>query len=275
MNILVTGGTGHLGRPIVARLAQGGHRVRVLARKPEDDAGVEWIRGDLATGEGVAGAVAGAEVVVHAATNSPAAQRGRYRPGDFFRSPSDVDVEGTRALLEAAEQTGVEHFVHVSIVGLPQMARVPYARVKIAAEELVRRSPIPWSIVRATGFYWLLDRLLAGMTRRRVVLLPAGVSTQPVDSDDFADYVVETATGGPQGERQDFVGPETLTMRDLTEQYLAARGLQRRIWEAPVPRGVKAALGAHKSSDARLGSTTWAQWLRRSDAGPGASLRAA
>jgi uncharacterized protein YbjT (DUF2867 family) len=94
------------------------------------------------------------------------------------------------------------------------MARVPYASVKIAAEELVRSSPVPWSIVRATGFYWLLDRLLAGMTRRRVVFLPAGVSMQPVDSDDFADYVVETATGGPRGERQDFVGPDTLTMRE-------------------------------------------------------------
>ena len=144
----------------------------------------------------MAEAVAGAAVVVHAATNSPAAQRGRYRLGDLVRSPTDVDVDGTRALLEAAAETGVEHFVHVSIVGLPQMARVPYASVKIAAEELVRTSPVPWSIVRTTGFYWLLDRLLAGMTRRRVVFLPAGVSMQPVDSDDFADYVVETAMGG-------------------------------------------------------------------------------
>jgi uncharacterized protein YbjT (DUF2867 family) len=275
MNVLVTGGTGHLGRPIVDRLRQDDHHVRVLARRPGDDVGVEWIRGDLGTGEGVVKAVAGAEIVVHAATNSPAAQRGRYRLGDFIRSPTDVDVDGTRALLEAAAEAGVEHFVHVSIVGLPQMKRVPYAKVKIAAEELVRGSRVPWSIVRATGFYWLLDRLLAGMTRRRVVLLPAGVSMQPVDSDDFADYVVETVTGGPRGEAQDFVGPETLTMQELVEQYLAARGLQRRIWRAPVPRGVKAALGAHKSSDARQGSTTWAEWLRRSDAGPGASLRAA
>ena len=263
MNILVTGGTGHLGRPIVARLRQDGHHLRVLARRPRDDIGVEWIRGDLGTGEGVAEAVAGAAVVVHAATNSPAAQRGRYRLGDLVRSPTDVDVDGTRGLLEAAAETGVEHFVHVSIVGLPQMARVPYASVKIAAEELVRTSPVPWSIVRATGFYWLLDRLLAGMTRRRVVFLPAGVSMQPVDSDDFADYVVETAMGGPRDERQDFVGPETLTMRELTEQYLAARRLRRRIWQAPVPSSVKAALGAHTLSDARRGSTTWAQWLRR------------
>jgi uncharacterized protein YbjT (DUF2867 family) len=205
----------------------------------------------------------------------PPTRRGRYRLGDLVRSPTDVDVDGTRALLEASQETGVEQFVHVSIVGLPQMARVPYARVKLAAEDLVRESPVPWSIVRATGFYWLLDRLLAGMTRRRGVVLPAGVSMQPVDSDDFAEYVVETAMGGPRGERQDFVGPETLTMRELTEQYLAARGLRRHIWQVPVPRSVKAALGAHTSCDARQGSTTWAQWLRRSDAGAGALLRAA
>jgi uncharacterized protein YbjT (DUF2867 family) len=264
MKILVTGGSGHLGGPIVARLREHGHQVRVLTRRPGSEPGVEWIRGDLGTGEGVADAVAGAEIVVHAATNSPAAQRGRYRPGDLIRSPTDVDLEGTRALLEAAAETGVEHFVHVSIVGLEEMRRLPYARVKLAAEQLVRNSPVARSIVPATGFYWLLDRLLAGMTRRPLVLLPAGVSIQPVDSDDFADYVIETASGRPAGERRDFVGPQTLTMRELTDDYLAARGVDRRVLEVPVPRAVKIALGAHTSSDARQGSTTWADWLRRS-----------
>jgi len=153
VRIVVTGGTGHLGRSIVAQLIAGGHQVRVLARQPGEDAAIEWVRGDLGTGEVVVEAVTGMGTVVHAATNSPAARRGSFRPTDFVRSPTDVDVDGTRALLAAAADASVEHFIHVSIVGLEHMARLPYSRVKLRAEELVRGSAVPWSIVRATGFY--------------------------------------------------------------------------------------------------------------------------
>jgi uncharacterized protein YbjT (DUF2867 family) len=268
MRILVTGGTGHLGGTVVELLRDEGHQFRLLARRPGTTAGVEWVQGDLSTGEGVSTAMSGIETVIHAATNSPAAQRGALRALDFVRSPTDVDVEGTKALLAAAEEAGVEHFVHVSIVGLPHMARIsPYSRVKLAAEELVRSSSVPWSIVRATGFYWLLDRMLANMAKRRVLLLPADVRMQAVDSDDFAEFVVACLSDGRRGEREDFVGPETLTMHELAEQYLAARGLRRRIWKAPFPRRVTSALEAGEtSSDALRGSTTWAEWLRRSSA---------
>jgi uncharacterized protein YbjT (DUF2867 family) len=274
MRILVTGGTGHLGRAIVGLLQEEGNHVRVLARRPGRDADIEWVRGDLGTGEGVAAAVAGTETVIHAATNSPAARRGGFRPLDFVRSPTDVDVAGTKALLTAAEEAAVEHFVHISIVGLQHMARLsPYSRVKIAAEELVRSSSVPWSIVRATAFHWLLDRMLANMARRRVLLLPAEVRMEPVDSDDFARFVVACLSDGRRGEREDFAGPEALTMRKLAEQYLAARGLRRRIWNAPLPRRFTSALEAGSTSpDARRGATTWAEWLRRSGAGGSAPL---
>lgn len=132
MNILVTGGTGHLGRAVVALLKDGGHDVRILARGP-----------------------------------------------------------GTKALLEAAEKSTVHHFVHVSIVGLEQSAMLPYSRVKLEAEDIVRASAVPWSIVRAAPFYWLLDRMLAKMVRGPLVVLPRGVSMEPVDSDDFAECVAE------------------------------------------------------------------------------------
>ncbi len=101
-DVLVTGGTGHLGRDIVRLLKARGDRVRVLARTPGPDPDVEWIIGDLSTGAGVPDAVGGARTVVHAATFSPAAQRGYLRPGDFFRSPPEVDIDGTRRLLAAS-----------------------------------------------------------------------------------------------------------------------------------------------------------------------------
>ena len=275
MKVLVTGGTGHLGRAVVADLRASGHRVRVLARRPGEDPAIEWRRGDLATGEGVAAAVSGVEAIVHAATHSPAAQRGGLRPRDFLRSPTDVDIEGTKILLGAAEDAALEHFVHVSIVGLRHMARLPYSRVKLAAEELVQSSTVPWSIVRATGFYWLLDRMLTRIARRPPVVLPAEVRMQPVASDEFATFVVESLSDGRRGEREDFAGPEQLTLPELAEQHLAARGLRRRIWNPPVPRRIQATVTAGSTSPkARLGATTWMEWLRRTYDQPATPARA-
>lgn len=266
MRILVTGGTGHLGRAITARLSRDGHQVRILARRLGDDSGVEWVQGDLGAGADFCSALTHVDAVIHAATNSPTAQRGGFRPRDFFRSPTDVDIDGTTALLAAAAEVPVQHFVHISIVGLPQMARInPYSRVKLAAEEIVKTSPVEWSIVRASGFYWLLERMLAKMARRRFLMLPGDVGMQPVDSDDFADFVVACISDGWRGERPDFIGPEMLTMRRLAEQYLTARGLRRRVLNAPMPRRIKAALDAGGTSASALhGTTTWAEWLARS-----------
>lgn len=266
MRILVTGGTGHLGRAITAGLKRDGHQVRILARRPGDDPSVEWVQGDLGTGIDLGPALARVDAVVHAATNSPAAQRGGFALRDFVRSPTDVDIDGTTALLAAAADAPVQHFVHVSIVGLSHMAGInPYSRVKLAAEELVKGSAVPWSIVRATGFYWLLERMLEKMAKRRIMMLPADVRMQAVDSDEFANFVVACTSDDLRGERKDFVGPETLTMRQLAEQYLAAHGLHRRVWKAPMPRRIKTSLDAgNTSANALHGTTTWAAWLARS-----------
>jgi uncharacterized protein YbjT (DUF2867 family) len=160
----------------------------------------------------------------------------------------ESDVEATTALLGAAWLAGVEHFVHVSIVGLPNMARgSAYARVKLAAEECVKCSRVPWSIVRASEFYWLLERMLEKSTRRSVLLLPAELRRQPVDSNDFARFVVKCVPDGRRGEREDFAGPQDLTMRELAEQYFAARGLQRRIWSEELAVGPPDVRGARRS----------------------------
>lgn len=264
MKVLVTGGSGHLGRVMVAGLADRGHEVRALSRRPPDGGGAEWFQGDLATGAGVEAAVAGTDAVVHAATNSPAAQRGGFKLADFVRSPTDVDIDGTRTLLAAAEREEVQQFVHVSIAGLEHMARInPYSRVKLAAEDVVRDSRVPWAIARATGFYWLLERMLAKMTQRRTLWLPADVRMQAVDSDEFAAVVVEVLDDRRRGEQPDFVGPEAATMQELAEQYLAERGLDRRIRRPPMPRRIKRALDAGNTSTTGIrGQRTWQQWLQ-------------
>ena len=264
MTILVTGGTGHLGRKVVELLVRDGHRVRMLARTPGSDPAVKWIRGDLATGEGIPEAVAGVETIVHAATHSPAAQRGRFSLRDLVRSPTDVDIRGTDALMRAAAQASVDHIVHVSIVGLERTARLPYSRVKLRGEGFVRSGGVPWSIARATPFYWLLERFLDAALRRRPALVPHNVRMQCVDSDEFARFVVSCVTDGHRGERMDFAGPEALTMCELAEQYMTARGLEKRIRNLPLPERVERAMtSGNTSASGHRGMTTWADWPRR------------
>jgi uncharacterized protein YbjT (DUF2867 family) len=260
--VLVTGGTGHLGRGIVDRLATSGHRVRVIARHPGDDPRVEWIRGDLGTGAGVAEAARGADAIVHAATHSPSAQRGSLRLSDLRHSPTDVDIDGTRRLLAEARQSGVRHVLHISIVGV-QHAAVPYSRVKAAAENLVHAGGVPWSIVAATPFYWLLDRMLTTMSRGPVWAVPSNLVIAPGDEADFADYVVECLADGPGGRRDDFGGPEALPMVEFARQFRTARGIGRGVHGIRVPRFVRRAAGPQTCPDGRHGKTTWVEWLSR------------
>jgi len=209
-DVLVTGGIGHLGRDTVQLMKARGDQVRVLARTPGQDPDVEWIQGDLSTGAGIREAVAGRHTIVHAATHSPAAQRGYLRMGDFLRSPPDVDIHGTRRLLDEAARAGAEHVLYVSIVGV-QQSRFPYSRLKGAAENLVREGAVPWSIMPATGFYWLLARMLDTMAKRRIWPLPSNLAMQPGDSAEFAEYGIECVADGPRGDLMDFGGPETST----------------------------------------------------------------
>lgn len=258
--IAITGGTGHLGRELVRRLTPA-HQVRVLSRRPGTDPAVEWVPGDLSTGEGVAELVAGATTVVHAATHSPAAQRGYLHPKDFWRSPPDVDVDGTSRLLEDATAAEVQHFLYVSVVGVDRPA-LPYLQLKHTAEELVSVSELPWSVVRATQFHWLLDRMFSRAARLPVLPLPGKLPTQPVDAGDFAEYLVECVDDGPGGRREDFGGPEVLTLGDAVRTWQEARHERQKVIDVPAPHKLRRVAEDLTCPSARRGRTTWADWLR-------------
>lgn len=260
--VLVTGGSGHLGADVVRMFVERGERVRVLSRTPRPDPDVNTFEGDLATGRGIREAVKGSRVIIHAATLSPAARRGHFQPVDFVRSPPDVDVDGTRLLLYEAKRAGVEHFLHVSIVGV-QQSSVPYLRRKAQAENIVRSSAVPWTIIPATPFYWLLARFHDHMTNQRVWFAPSNLPMQPGDSSEFAAYVVESLPAGPSGDLPCFAGPEVLSQADIARKYQAARGLQRRILEVPLPGLAIRASGPQTCPHGRAGTVTWAQWLRK------------
>jgi uncharacterized protein YbjT (DUF2867 family) len=258
--VLVTGGTGHLGTDLVERL-KGSYRVRVLARSPGSDPDVEWIRGDLATGAGIAEAVAGSQTVIHAATLSPAARRGYFVPKDLWSSPSSVDRDGTARLLDEAGRAGVAHVIYVSIVGIDK-PRVPYLRRKLEAEYLVRQGPVPWSIARAAQFHWLVDRMFGKMARLPIVPLP-DMGVEPVDTTDFADYLVESIGKGPSGRLADFGGPEVLTFAQAFDQWQDIRKHPVRTMRVPLPSAARDAVTAMSVTGpgSRRGKITWADWL--------------
>jgi len=258
MNILVTGGTGTLGRHVVRTALGAGHGVRVQSRRPrsenarlEDSLTVEWRQADLASGDGVPEAVAGVDAVVHAAHDP--------------RKPQLVDVGGTRRLVEAARAAGVGHFIYVSIVGVD---RIPfgYYRAKVEAEQIVAGSGIPYSILRATQFHSFVDQIIRAAARVPFVLpLPTDFQVQSAAAEEVADRLVRALADGPGGRLPDFGGPEVTTLGEAAAQWKAARGVQKPVVRIPLFGGFAAGFRAGHNTVAggESGSARWADWLAR------------
>ena len=177
--ILVTGGTGTLGRQVAARLRDAGGKVRVLSRRshaPSD--GIEYVTGDLLTGEGVGPAVDGAGVIVHCASGNKG------------------DADATRNLVRAASSLPeAPHLVYISIVG-SDLVSFGYTREKLEAERLVSGSGLPWTTLRVTQFYDLIFKGARALARLPVVPVPAGFVIQPVNSGEVAARLAELALAG-------------------------------------------------------------------------------
>jgi len=260
--VLVTGGTGTLGREVVRRLADAGYTVRVMSRRerPADLApGLEWAQADLLRGVGLREAVVDVHTIVHAATGSPS---GSTRLLDILFGR--VDIAGTQRLLEQARAAGVAHLIYVSIVGIE---RIPfsYYRHKLAAETLVEQGGVPWSILRATQFHTLIDLFLRQLDRLPLFLLPSHLQFQPIDTGEVADHLCAAVAAPPAGRLPDIGGPTVLTAGELAKAWLAARGLQRRIIDLPLPGKVAHGLrrGYNTCPDHIGGAVTWAEWLER------------
>jgi len=197
-DVLVTGGTGRLGRRVVDRLRAEGLEPRIMSRSGRPGT----IKGDLLTGEGIEAAVRGADAIIHAA-QSPT------------RKSRRTAVEGTERLLEIAARAEISHFVYISIVGIE---RVPlsYFRNKLDAERLVEGSPVPWTILRSTQFHEFVLPIMEGLDRVPfVTLIPKGWLLQPIEAGEVAGRLVELALGLPAGRVPDIGGPEVRILADL------------------------------------------------------------
>ena len=256
--ILVTGGTGVLGRRVVDRLHSAGIEARILSHRNVP----ETVKGDLLTGEGLEPAVRNIDTIIHCAT-SP------------FRKARDVDVVGTVRLIEAANRAGVGHLVYISIVGIDRAASYPYYRVKLDAERVIAGSPVPYTILRATQFYDLVLMALRFLGRLPVMPIPRGFLGQPIDAGEVADRMVELALSGPAGRVPDVGGPEVGTLAGAARTYLQVTGRRRRIFEVTLPGKAARAVreGVLVCPGNAYGEIRWEDFLRSRLETPGHTVQ--
>lgn len=244
MKIVVIGGTGLIGSKLVAKLRQQGHEA--VAASPKS--GVNAV-----TGEGLAAALAGADVVVDVA-NAPS-----WEPAavlDFFQRSS-------KNLVAAEVAAGVKHHVALSIVGTERSPDNSYFLAKLAQETIIKSGAVPYSIVRATQFFEFLGAIAeTGATGDRIVV-PSALF-QPIAANDVADRLAEVAMGQPLNGTIDIAGPEKAPFNEFIAHRLKASGDGRPVigdpealyYGAPIDDTSLNPLG-----EARLGKTPLATWL--------------
>ncbi|MBB3009051.1 SDR family oxidoreductase [Cupriavidus alkaliphilus] len=246
MKIVVIGGTGLIGSKVVARLAAQGHEV--VAASPQT--GVNAL-----TGEGLAQALAGAQVVVDVA-NSPSFADDAVL--HFFETSG-------RNLAAAEKAAGIAHHVALSVVGTDKLAQSGYFRGKIAQEALIRNAGIPYTIVRSTQFLEFLGGIAESGADGDAIRL-SSASIQPIASDDVAEAVADQALADPANGIVDIAGPQRFALSELVQRYLAATNDPRKVVvDAKAPYfGAELEDGTLvPDGPARLGKTSFEAWLRQ------------
>jgi uncharacterized protein YbjT (DUF2867 family) len=245
-SILVTGGSGVLGSHVARLLRERGHDVRVLSRQSE----VGTHRGDLTSGEGVADALDGVELVVHAASDTP---QGR------------TDLRQTRTLLDAEQH--LRHLVYVSIVGIDAMPYGYYGR-KLACEQAIAGGSVPHTIQRATQFHELLERGLraAGRLPLAPLPLPLAWQVQPIAAAEVAQRIVALLGEEPGGRAVDLGGPEVLTAKRVVDVWRARHERPRTVANVHPPGRTARAFrrGLNTTPEHADGVQTWEQFVRKS-----------
>jgi uncharacterized protein YbjT (DUF2867 family) len=247
MKIVVIGGTGRIGSKLVSKLREHGHQVVPAA----PDTGVDTI-----TGEGLANALANAAVVVDV-SNSPSFEDTAVLK--FFET-------STSNLLAAEAAAGVGHHVVLSIVGAERRLESGYMRAKLAQENLIRRSSIPYTIVHATQFFEYLKSIADEATVGNTVRL-APVLIQPMAAEDVANALARVVEGSPVNGIVEVAGPQQFRLDDLIRRVLSESHDPRRVITDPSARYYGAELDDRSlvpGDNALLGETCFDDWFSQS-----------
>ena len=244
MKIVVIGGTGLIGSRVVEKLMQRGHQV--IAAAP--NTGVNTI-----TGEGLAEALAGAQVVVDVA-NSPSFEA--QAAMEFFETAG-------QHLTAAEKAAGVNHHVALSVVGTERLQDSGYFRAKLAQEKLIKSSPIPYTLVHATQFFEFIRSIAQTSTEGDTVRVPPALF-QPIAADDVASAVAEAALYQPVNATIEIAGPDRFTLDESIRKVLEYDHDTRKVIADPQAPyyGIKVALDALvPGPTVHLGSTKFDWWL--------------
>ncbi len=242
MTILVTGGTGTLGRPTVELLRASGHEVRVLSRTPGD----ARVVGDVTTGEGLADALRGVDTVLHLAT-----------------SAGSKDPEQTRNVVATAKDAGVTHLVYISIVGV-DVVPYSYYRAKVQSERIIEESGIPFTILRASQFHQFI-RMFIDLQKRMPMILSINAPDQPIAVEEVAARLVELVDAGPSGHVPDIAGPEQLQLSQAIATWQRFAGTHKPVWTMPLfGKTIRAFReGRHMTGLPGYGTETFATYAER------------
>lgn len=276
-HILITGATGVLGQQVVKALSHHTHiTTRLMSRRVLNREGSEvlqphsklslrslsgygaptgrvqesptfpipdasWVRADLKSGEGLSEAVRDIDVIIHCA-------------GD------------PRRLLEAARATKLSHIVDISIVGCDRIPLSLYQQ-KVAEEEAIKASGIPFSILRATQFHALIDLFLRGCSPLPwLTPLPTDLRFQPIDESEVGQRLVDIALASPTGAVQDMGGPQNLSLGEIAHEWIKLRQLHRTVLPLWIPGKIAAGFRHGDNTcgtDLPHGNITWAQWVQQ------------
>jgi uncharacterized protein YbjT (DUF2867 family) len=250
MKIVVIGGTGLIGSKLVSKLREHGHEA--VAASP--NTGVNTL-----TGEGLAGALADATVVVDV-SNSPSFEDAAVL--EFFET-------STRNLLAAEAAAGVGHHVALSVVGTQRLQKSGYFRAKSAQEKLIEKSAIPYSLVHATQFFEFVRSMTDAAADGSTVRF-APVLFQPIAGDDVAQAVGRISVGSPLNGTVEVAGPEQFRMDEFFRDVLAMRNDPRAVVTDPHASYFGTELGERTllpGADAILGETRYSNWPGRTAAG--------
>jgi len=246
MKIVIIGGSGLIGSKVVRRLLEQGNE----AVPASPNTGVNTL-----TGEGLAGVLKGAAVVVDV-SNSPSFEDAAVL--NFFKT-------STTNLLTAEAAAGVRHHVGLSVVGTDRLSESGYMRAKIAQEKLIEQSSIPYSIVHATQFFEFIKGIADAATVGAMVRL-APVLIQPTAAEDVATEVAKVAVGAPINGIVEVSGPEQFRLDEIVRRYLAAGDDRRSVIADAHARYYGAELGERTlvpDNNANIGETRFEDWLSR------------
>ncbi len=248
MKIVVIGGTGLIGSKLVATLRERGHEV--LSASP--DSGVNTL-----TGEGLAAALAGAQVVVDV-SNSPSFDDAAVMK--FFETSS-------RNLLAAEHEAGVRHHVALSIVGVDRMTESGYMRAKTAQENLIKASGMPYTILRSTQFFEFMGRIADSFSDGKVVRASPAL-VQPIVSDDAVAALADVTLGDPRNGTLEVAGPERVRLDELIRRFLAFKNDAREVTPDVHAHYFGTELDDRSlvpdDGNPRIGATKFDTWLSRS-----------